>query len=34
MGVYTTELALRDLIKDFSLEKINKMIELKKILKN
>ena len=30
MGVYTTELALRDLIKDFSLDKINKMIELKK----
>tara|TARA_B100000925_G_scaffold67499_1_gene46358 strand:+ start:7562 stop:8749 length:1188 start_codon:yes stop_codon:yes gene_type:complete len=30
MGVYTTELALRDLIKEFSSEKINKMLELKK----
>lgn len=30
MGVYTTELALRDLIKEFSLGKINKMLELKK----
>jgi cysteine desulfurase len=30
MGVYTTELAIRDLIKEFSLEKINKMQALKK----
>ena len=32
MGVDTTELALRDLIKEFSLDKINKMLELKKEL--